>query len=47
MRPLYQAAYGMRSFMPAVAGLLAPDHCQQGPPQNAHTHAYTPDQIPW
>lgn len=47
MRPLYQAAYGMQSFTPAVAGLLAPDHCQQGPPQNAHTHAHTPDQIPW
>lgn len=28
-----QTAYGMKNFTPAVAGLLAPDHCQR-----SHTH---------
>lgn len=39
MWPLCQTAYGMKSFTPAVAGLLAPDQCQHSLPQNTHTHS--------
>ncbi len=50
-RSLCQTAYGMKSFTPAVAGLLTPDHCQHNPPHNTHTHARTHthrlDQIAW
>lgn len=40
-QPLCQTAYGMKSFTPAVAGLLAPDHCQNSPThtkKTTHTH---------